>query len=156
MTVIQEYSSCLANLPLWPHTFIKVRSTTSRNHMLQNNLHNIQRKVALIFQCTFTPSCLASPLAESFLHILHTSHMWKLSMKWLFFSKIIKKTFHTLLVQGCEWVIKFNGLSGDSGQQGPYSPYKPCNHSLYIGIIIFPHIDNTQSRGHNQLQEKRN
>ena len=24
-----------------------------------------------------------------------------------------------------------------------YSSYKPCNHSLYIGIIIFPHIDNT-------------
>ena len=39
-----------------------------------------------------------------------------------------------------EWVIKFNGLSGDSGQRGPYSPYKPCNHSLYIGIIIFPQI----------------
>ena len=39
-----------------------------------------------------------------------------------------------------EWVIKFNGLSGDSGQRGPYSPYKPCNHSLYIGIIIFPHL----------------
>ena len=35
-----------------------------------------------------------------------------------------------------EWVIKFNGLSGDSGQQGPYSPYKLCNHSLYIGIIM--------------------
>ena len=45
-----------------------------------------------------------------------------------------------------EWVIKFNGLSGDSGQRGPYNP---CNHSLYIGIIIFPHIDNTQSTGHN-------
>ena len=42
-----------------------------------------------------------------------------------------------------EWVIKFNGFSGDSGQRGPLSPYKPCNHSLYIGIIIFPHIDNT-------------
>ena len=41
------------------------------------------------------------------------------------------------------WVIWFNGLSGDSGQRGPYSPYKLCNHSLYIGIIIFPHIDNT-------------
>ena len=39
-----------------------------------------------------------------------------------------------------EWVIKFNGLSGDSGQWGPY---KLCNHSFYIGIIIFPHIDNT-------------
>ena len=43
-----------------------------------------------------------------------------------------------------EWVIKFNRLSVDSGQPGPYSPYKPCN-DLYIGIMIFPHIDNTQS-----------
>ena len=43
-----------------------------------------------------------------------------------------------------EWVIKFNGLFGYSGHRGPYSPYKPCNHNLYIGIIIFPHIDNTQ------------
>ena len=47
-----------------------------------------------------------------------------------------------------EWVIKFNGLSGDSEQWGPY---KPCNHNLYIGIIIFPHIDNPQSTGHNLL-----
>ena len=39
-------------------------------------------------------------------------------------------------------VIKSNGLSGDSGQRGPYNP---CNHSLYIAIIIFPHIDNPQS-----------
>ena len=50
-----------------------------------------------------------------------------------------------------EWVIKFNGLSGDNGPRGPFSSYKPCNHSLYIGIIIFPHIDNTQSTGHNYL-----
>ena len=50
-----------------------------------------------------------------------------------------------------DWVIKFKGLSGDSGQRGPYSPYKPCTHSLYIGIIIFPHIDSTQSTGNNQL-----
>ena len=50
----------------------------------------------------------------------------------------------------CTWwqVTKFLGLSRDSGQRGPYSPYKPCNHSLYIGIIIFPHLDNTQSTGH--------
>ena len=44
-----------------------------------------------------------------------------------------------------EWVIKFNGLSGDNRQLGPYSPYKPSNYSLYIGIFIFPHIDNPQS-----------
>ena len=50
-----------------------------------------------------------------------------------------------------EWVIKLNGLSGDDGQRGPYSSYKPCNHSLYTGIIIFPHIDNPQSTGHNLL-----
>ena len=30
----------------------------------------------------------------------------------------------------------------------------PCNHSLYIGIFMFPHIDNPQSTGHNLLQEK--
>ena len=38
--------------------------------------------------------------------------------------------------------IKFIGLFGDRGHQGPYSPYKQCNHNLYIGIIIFRHIDN--------------
>ena len=50
-----------------------------------------------------------------------------------------------------EWVIKLNGLSWDSGHRGPYSPYKPCNHSLYIGIIILPQIDNTQFVGHSWL-----
>ena len=44
--------------------------------------------------------------------------------------------------------IKFIGLFGDRGHRGPYSPYKPCNHNLYIGIIIFPHIDNPQSTGY--------
>ena len=47
-----------------------------------------------------------------------------------------------------EW-LSLTAFWGDSGHQGPYSPYKPCNHSLYIGIIIFPHIDNAQSAGHN-------
>ena len=28
-----------------------------------------------------------------------------------------------------------------------------CNHSLYIGIIIFPHTDNTQSTGWNNLRK---
>ena len=45
--------------------------------------------------------------------------------------------------------IKFIGLFGDRGHQGTYSPYKLCNHNLYIGIIIFPHIDNPQSTGCN-------
>ena len=54
-----------------------------------------------------------------------------------------------------EWVIKFNGLAGDSWQRGPYSPYKPCNRSLYIGIIVFPHTDNTQSTGHATINFKK-
>ena len=45
--------------------------------------------------------------------------------------------------------IKFIGLFGDRGHRGPYSPYKPCNHNLYIKIIIFPHIDYPQSTGYN-------
>ena len=58
--------------------------------------------------------------------------------------------FHTLYMPDLsEWVSEFNDLSGDSGQRGPYSPYEQCNHSLYIGIIIFPHIDNTQSTDNN-------
>ena len=44
--------------------------------------------------------------------------------------------------------IMFIGLLGDSGHRGPYSPYKPCNHNLYIGIIVFLHIDNPQSTGY--------
>ena len=43
-----------------------------------------------------------------------------------------------------EWVINFNGLSHTAR-----SIYKPCNHSLNIDIIIFPHIDSTQSTSHN-------
>ena len=38
-----------------------------------------------------------------------------------------------------------------TAERGPYSPYKPINDSLYIGIIIFPYIDNPQSTGHNLL-----
>ena len=32
--------------------------------------------------------------------------------------------------------IKFIGLFGDRGHRGQYGPYKPCNHNLYIGVII--------------------
>ena len=45
--------------------------------------------------------------------------------------------------------IKFISLFGDRDHRGPYSPHKLCNHYLYIGIIIFPHIDNPQSTGYN-------
>ena len=42
-----------------------------------------------------------------------------------------------------EWVIRFNRLLEDSRHWGPSTPYKLCNHNQYIGIIIFPHTDNT-------------
>ena len=42
--------------------------------------------------------------------------------------------------------MKFNSLFWGQLTSGPYSPYKPCNHSLYIGIIIFPNIDNTGTK----------
>ena len=70
--------------------------------------------------------------------------------------------YHTETVQNVvlattevsEWMIRFNSLSGDSVEWGPYSPYKPCNHSIYIEIIIFPHIDNTIYRPQLTLREK--
>ena len=69
-------------------------------------------------------------------------------------TKVGQMDGHDDRLKDSEWVIKFNSLSGDSRQWGPYSPYKPCNHSLYIGIIIFPNIDNPQSAGHNLLLRK--
>ena len=53
-----------------------------------------------------------------------------------------------------KWVIKFNSLFGDSRHRGPRSPCKPCNHSLYIGSIIFPHIKNTIYRPQLTLRKK--
>ena len=48
-------------------------------------------------------------------------------------------------VEVIDWLIDWVQLPfWDSGHRGPCSPYKPCNHNLYIGIIIFPHKDNTQ------------
>ena len=60
--------------------------------------------------------------------------------------KIMVKIPTHIYITRPQWV---NSLFGDSGHQGPCSPYKPCNHGLYIGIIIFPHIDNTQYTGRN-------
>ena len=45
--------------------------------------------------------------------------------------------------------IKFISIFQNRGHRGPRSPYKPFNHNLYIGIIIFPHIDNPQYTGYN-------
>ena len=56
---------------------------------------------------------------------------------------------------GSEWVYDYVLRPfSDSRQRGPYSPYKPCHHNLYIGITIFPHIDNTQSTGYNYLKKR--
>ena len=52
--------------------------------------------------------------------------------------------------------LSLSAFLGTRGHRGPYSPYKPCNHNLYIGIIIFPefpHWDNPQINvrtGYNQ------
>ena len=62
---------------------------------------------------------------------------------------ILNLFYLSFLLWEREREIKFIGLFGDRGHRGPYSPYKPCNHNLYIGIIIFPHIDNPQSTGYN-------
>ena len=59
----------------------------------------------------------------------------------------LKSKFDAVILKERE--IKFIGLFEDRGHRGPYIPYKLFNHNLYIGIIIFPHIDNPQSTGYN-------
>ena len=48
-------------------------------------------------------------------------------------------------------ILSLSAFLRTKGHRGPYSPYKPCNHNLYIGIIIFPHIDNPQSIQHDRF-----
>ena len=43
-----------------------------------------------------------------------------------------------------EWVIKLTVFLNHQG------PYKPCNHDLYIDIIIFPRIPVKQNFEDNQ------
>ena len=52
-----------------------------------------------------------------------------------------------------KWLSFYWPLS-DSGQQGPCEPYNPWYHNLYIGLIIFPHIDNTESTAYSQLTKE--
>ena len=64
------------------------------------------------------------------------------------------KQSHILLYQG---LLFFNTINMcDRGRtithmQIPRFHTQVWYNSLYIGIIIFPHIDNTQSAGHNWL-----
>ena len=64
------------------------------------------------------------------------------------------KHFKDAKVMQREREIKFISLFENRGHRGSYSPYKPFNHNLYIGIIIFPHIDNPQSTGYNYPKKK--
>ena len=78
-------------------------------------------------------------------------------LKWK--SSNFEKNFTEFCSSGSsEWVseIKFIGLFENRGHRGPYSPYKPFNHNLYIGIIIFPHIDNPQYTGYDLPKKKPN
>ena len=64
---------------------------------------------------------------------------------WITLGPFQLRPFRSGAVLTREREIKFISLFGDRGHRSPYSPYKPCNYNLYIGIIISPHIDNTQS-----------
>ena len=50
-----------------------------------------------------------------------------------------------------EIVSKWLSLMAFLGRRGPCSP---CNRNIHIGIIIFPHIDDTQSTGYNHFKMK--
>ena len=66
----------------------------------------------------------------------------------LYNKKCLKGPHHSIVALYREREIKFIGIFENRGHRGPYSPYKPFNHNLYIGIIIFPHIDNPQHTGY--------
>ena len=65
----------------------------------------------------------------------------------------------TMMNVSTKWVSEWFNLTAFLGTADSevhiYSPYKPCNHSLYIGISIFPHVDNTQFTGLKVLLKKK-
>ena len=93
----------------------------------------------------------------------HRSFQRKLLSHWL---KFLRHVAITLVIQGpglymvCsgtakslarEWVSDCLNLAAFLGtvDSEVHVIHNSCNHYLYNGIIIFPHIDNTQSTSHN-------
>ena len=115
--------------------------------------------IFLIFKIEFCQNPLVRLTSMGYVHI--SQDLWAVSTWFCLTSTRIPITNMEIPIiskwgWGCllflsqrEREIKFIGLFGDRRHRGPYSPYKPCNHNLYIGIVIFPHIDNPQSTGYN-------
>ena len=47
-------------------------------------------------------------------------------------------------MQVSEWL----SLTAFLGQRGLCNPYKPCYHNIYIGIKMFPRMNNMQVTGY--------
>ena len=68
------------------------------------------------------------------------------------------KLFYRFPAQSLYMHISFNFMFfsctiSTNEEDDDYSLYNPCNHSLYIEIIIFLHIDNPQSTDHRYKKE---
>ena len=101
--------------------------------------------------CFITSPMYYIPWSLVFEIVKNTTSQWKVPVAsrhhriWISTSSFIHN-LSFINVETSDWVIKFNGLSSDGGHRGPYNAYKSCNHNLYIGIIILPHIDNSVYR----------
>ena len=102
--------------------------------------------------CVTRPQWVNSEVPEknqSFVNNIFFIHSFNVMLK-PFLQKIYPQVFFLgYNLNEREREIKFIGLFESRGHRGPYSSYKPFNHNLYIGIIIFPHIDNPRSTGYN-------
>ena len=108
---------------------------TIDSYRIQSQSNKLKKKLPKVHILEFCKNIYMSNTCSSVI--------WCINMKWI--QQVLFKR---------EREIKFIGLFEDRGHRGPYSPYKPFNHNLYIGIIIFPHIDNPQSTGYNYPKKK--
>ena len=58
------------------------------------------------------------------------------------------RTHYDVIVMSEGWLSDWLGLTIFFRH---HCPFKPCNLNPYVGVIIFPHIDDTQSTDHKQL-----
>ena len=136
---------------LWAHHVINKSLLCTKLYMSKSDsLHyfcNIHIKVAY-FKAEDKRSKSTISIAPPCGHVIVTSVNWLLHAKASWKVKLECALLMTFSLRR-EREIKFIGLFENRGHRGQCSPYKPFNHNLYIGIIIFPHIDNPQSTGYN-------
>ena len=141
--LVQDYSNSIANALEWVNECFKFNTLRPERNE-QHFADNIFKRIFININFWISIKCSLKFVLNNTPAMVQIMAWRRSGHKPLSESMMVSLPTH-ICVTRPQWV---NSLSQDSRQLGPCSPHKPCYHSLYIEIIIFPHLDNTQSTGH--------